>query len=135
MKLYADEARDLAPSTLWSAEFAGTTASAKREILKLDANKSLFDTPKPERLIERIVTIATSPGDLILDPYLGSGTTAVVASRLGRRYIGIERVAPVINEVALPRIRAAGGADPTLYMPERTGTAAYLQRVERNHLS
>ena len=49
-----------------------------------------FDTPKPERLLERILQIATNPGDLVLDSFLGSGTTAAVAHKMGRRWIGIE---------------------------------------------
>lgn len=51
---------------------------------------NIFDTPKPETLIERIVHIATNHGDLILDSFLGSGTTAAVAHKMGRKYIGIE---------------------------------------------
>ena len=49
-----------------------------------------FDTPKPERLIQRILTLATNPGDLVLDSFLGSGTTAAVAHKMGRRWIGVE---------------------------------------------
>ena len=49
-----------------------------------------FGTPKPERLIERVLHIATNSGDLVLDSFLGSGTTAAVAHKMGRRWIGIE---------------------------------------------
>ena len=49
-----------------------------------------FDTPKPEKLIKIVLMIATNPGDLVLDSFLGSGTTAAVAQKMGRRYIGIE---------------------------------------------
>lgn len=49
-----------------------------------------FATPKPERLVQRILHIATNPGDLVLDSFLGSGTTAAVAHKMGRRWIGIE---------------------------------------------
>ena len=51
---------------------------------------AVFDTPKPERLIHRVLHIATNPGDFVLDSFLGSGTTAAVAHKMGRRYIGIE---------------------------------------------
>ena len=51
---------------------------------------ALPDTPKPERLMQRILHIATDPGDLVLDSFLGSGTTAAVAHKMGRRWIGIE---------------------------------------------
>lgn len=80
----------MTPSTLWTASFAGTTASAKRHVLKLFPNERVFDTPKPEELLQRILEIATDPEDLVLDPYLGSGTTAAVAHKMGRRWIGIE---------------------------------------------
>jgi adenine-specific DNA-methyltransferase len=53
-------------------------------------NKDVFATPKPERLIERILTLASNPDDLILDSFLGSGTTAAVAHKMGRRWMGIE---------------------------------------------
>ena len=52
--------------------------------------ENAFETPKPERLLQRIIHIATNPGDLVLDSFLGSGTTAAVAHKMGRRYIGIE---------------------------------------------
>lgn len=54
------------------------------------AFESVFATPKPERLIQRILTLATNPGDLVMDSFLGSGTTAAVAQKMGRRWIGIE---------------------------------------------
>lgn len=79
------------PSTLWDAEFAGTSTTAKREILKLFPDERVFDTPKPERLLARVLEIATDRGDLVLDAYLGSGTTAAVAHKMGRRWVGIER--------------------------------------------
>ncbi|MCU1441306.1 MAG: putative restriction-modification system methyltransferase [Rhodoglobus sp.] len=104
LKRYAYESGDLAPSTLWLAEFAGDTAEAKKELLSEFPGESVFDTPKPERLLERIIAIATEPDDLVMDIYLGSGTTAVSALKLGRRFIGIESSAKVVNEVAVPRI-------------------------------
>ena len=77
------------PQTLWSYEDVGHTQDAKKETVKLFGNE-VFGTPKPERLIQRILHIATNPGDLVLDSFLGSGTTAAVAHKMGRRYIGIE---------------------------------------------
>ncbi len=59
--------------------------------------------------MERIVSIATKPGEVILDPYLGSGTTAVAAERLGRRWVGIEREARTVSTVSLPRLQSAVG--------------------------
>ena len=58
--------------------------------MALFGKDNIFDTPKPETLLERIIHIASNPGDLVLDSFLGSGTTAAVAHKMGRRYIGIE---------------------------------------------
>lgn len=67
----------------------GTSATGTAELKALFGSKT-FDTPKPERLIERILTLASQPGDLVLDSFLGSGTTAAVAHKMRRRWIGIE---------------------------------------------
>lgn len=88
-KTYLKDVGDRLPTNFWPYEEVGHTDEAKKEIRKL-FGKDLFDTPKPERLIERVLTIATQPGDLVLDSFLGSGTTAAVAHKMGRRYIGIE---------------------------------------------
>ena len=86
---YLSEVPGVIPWSWWPHEESGHNDEAKKEILAL-FNNELFDTPKPERLIERILTIATNPGDLVLDSFLGSGTTAAVAHKMGRRYIGVE---------------------------------------------
>ena len=78
------------PQTLWTYEEVGHTQDAKKETVALFGGEDVFTTPKPERLIERIMHIATNQGDLVLDSFLGSGTTAAVAHKMGRRYIGIE---------------------------------------------
>jgi len=68
---------------------------------------------KPERLVERVIAMATDEGDWVLDPFLGSGTTAAVAHKMGRRWIGIERGAQM-NEMCVPRLtRVVRGEDPT----------------------
>lgn len=114
LKRYVDEVADLAPSTLWLAEDVGDTATAKKELLRAVGGARPFDTPKPEALMERIIHIATDPGDLVLDPYLGSGTTAVVASRMSRPWVGIERQAVTVATVTLPRLAAASAPDPSV---------------------
>lgn len=77
--------------TLWGRNETGDNQEAKREIKAIfQEDKNPFDTPKPERLIERILLLGSNPGDLVLDSFLGSGTTAAVAQKMGRRYIGIE---------------------------------------------
>ncbi len=79
------------PATLWFHTEAGQNAEAKAEIRNLlSGNDEIFGTPKPERLIARILTTASNEGDLVLDSVLGSGTTAAVAQKMNRRYIGIE---------------------------------------------
>lgn len=85
------ENKGLTPETIWNADEVGTNDDAKKHQLALvDGEEKIFENPKPEGLIERILHIATSPGDLVLDSFLGSGTTAAVAHKMGRRWIGIE---------------------------------------------
>ena len=88
-KIYLKDQNGRVPETIWFAEEVGTTREANTEIKTLDFD-TLFDTPKPERLIERVLTLGSNPGDIVLDCFLGSGTTAAVAQKMGRRYIGIE---------------------------------------------
>lgn len=89
-RFLADREEGLIPDTLWRADDVGTTSDAKKHLLQLFKHKTLFDTPKPEALLERIIHISTRPGDVVLDAYLGSGTGAAVAHKTQRRYIGIE---------------------------------------------
>lgn len=86
-----DSTMGLTPPTLWIAADVGTTLAAKKHLLQIFPDAEVFDTPKPESLIQRILEIASDPGDLVLDAYLGSGTTAAVAVKTGRVFIGIER--------------------------------------------
>lgn len=91
IKKFLSEAKaGLTPETLWLADEVGTNDFAKKHLIELFRDIKLFDTPKPESLISRAIHIATNPGDLVLDSFLGSGTTAAVAHKMGRRYIGIE---------------------------------------------
>ncbi|CAH2571006.1 MULTISPECIES: site-specific DNA-methyltransferase [Planktothrix] len=77
------------PSTIWFYEEVGHTQDARREVLALNP-KNPFSTPKPEKLIQQILQIATNSGDLVLDSFAGSGTTGAVAHKMGRRWIMIE---------------------------------------------
>lgn len=86
-----DNAPGLTPETLWLASEVQTSKSAKKHLLQMFPHERVFDTPKPEQLIRRVLSIATNPGDYVLDAYLGSGTTAAVAHKMGRRYVGIEQ--------------------------------------------
>lgn len=89
-KTFLSEHEGVIPWTWWTNKEVGHSQEAKKEIIALFGMSNVFDTPKPERLIQRIIHIASNPGDLILDSFLGSGTTAAVAHKMGRRYIGIE---------------------------------------------
>ncbi|KVV03113.1 MULTISPECIES: site-specific DNA-methyltransferase [unclassified Pseudomonas] len=79
------------PRTWWSADDVGHNQEAKRDHLnKLLSGVEPFATPKPERLLQHILHIATNPGDLVLDSFAGSGTTGAVAHKMGRRWIMVE---------------------------------------------
>lgn len=89
-KVYLNEQQGRVSWSWWTNSEVGNTQESKREINALFGSADAFDTPKPERLIQRILHIASNPGDLVLDSFLGSGTTAAVAHKMGRRWIGIE---------------------------------------------
>ena len=102
----------LTPETLWPAVEVGTNDEAKKQLLRLFPNNGVFDTPKPEGLIRRVFEIATERGDLVLDAFLGSGTTAAVAHKLNRRYIGIEHGEHAVTHCAA-RLRLVVDGDTT----------------------
>lgn len=88
-KLFASEAKQgMSAPSIWDDVALNQHASA--EIEKIFGAKAAFETPKPERLMARIIHIASNPGDIVLDSFLGSGTTSAVAMKMGRRFIGIE---------------------------------------------
>ncbi len=89
-RIYADSRISKPPETIWSHQEVGSNRTSKIEIKSLFSDEKSFATPKPERLIHRVLTLATNPNDLVLDSFLGSGTTAAVAHKMGRRWIGIE---------------------------------------------
>ncbi len=90
IKKYPWEDEGLVPMSVWMSEDAGTTEDSKKEVLELFHEESPFATPKPEKLISQIIHIATKERDLVLDSFLGSGTTSAVAHKMNRQYIGIE---------------------------------------------
>jgi adenine-specific DNA-methyltransferase len=103
-RIYADSLRARPAETIWFQQDVGTNRTSKAEIKTLNLSEKAFDTPKPERLLQRIIHIATNPGDLVLDSFLGSGTTAAVAHKMGRRYIGIEMGDHAVTHV-VPRLK------------------------------
>ena len=92
--------------TIWMAQEVGSTDTARAELRA--AGVDGFRTPKPEALMRRVVELATGPGDLVVDLFAGSGTTAVAARELGRRWIVVERNPETVRDVLLPRLRASG---------------------------
>ena len=112
-KFWSEVQPGLVPTSIWPYDEVGTTGTAKGEILALFPSLTPFSTPKPEALIERILHIASDPGDVVLDCFLGSGTTAAVAHKMGRRWIGVEWLEDTVRDFALPRLRkVVQGADP-----------------------
>jgi adenine-specific DNA-methyltransferase len=110
-KFVAGEAH-VTPETLWRAEEVGTNDDAKKHLLALFDGEGRFDTPKPEALVARILQIATNPGDLVLDSFVGSGTTAAVATKMGRRWVAVE-VGDHATSCVVPRLRkVVDGEDP-----------------------
>ena len=103
IKRFLSEVKDgRVPQTLWPYEEVGHTQDAKKEVVSLFGD-DVFGTPKPERLIQRILHIATAPGDLVLDSFLGSGTTAAVAHKMNRQWIGVEMGQHAVTHCA-PRL-------------------------------
>lgn len=101
------------PQTLWLSDAVDTTRRAKNEIKQLFPGREPFDTPKPERLLHRIIHIGSNPGDIVLDCFVGSGTTAAVAHKMGRRWVAVEWSADTIETFTLPRLqKVVAGTDP-----------------------
>ena len=106
LKRFLSELKEgVVPTTFWNCADVGHNQEAKKELsLLFDDRADVFGTPKPERIMQRILTIATNPGDLVCDPFLGSGTTAAVAHKMGRRYIGVE-MGEHADTHCVPRLR------------------------------
>lgn len=89
-KFLAEMTQGLTADTWWEHEDAGSNKEASLDLKQLFPGEEVFGTPKPEKLMKRILDLATRREDLIMDSFLGSGTTAAVAHKMGRRWIGIE---------------------------------------------
>ena len=113
LKRYLDDiSQSRAPQTLWLNEDVGHNRTAKAEIRALFPESNPFATPKPERLMERIIQLGSDPGDIVLDCFAGSGTTAAVAHKMGRRWVTIERAPETVAEFTLPRLeKVVSGVD------------------------
>lgn len=104
-KFLCDAKLGLTPQTLWTGDEVGTTDSAKKHLLSLFSDdEKIFETPKPEALLKRIIEVASNQNDYVLDCFCGSGTTMAVAQKLGRHYIGIE-IGQQIIDLIVPRLK------------------------------
>lgn len=122
-KRFLSEVRGAVPQTIWAYGDVGHNQTAKNEIQALFPGQNPFTTPKPERLLERIIHIATNPGDVVLDVFAGSGTTAAVAQKMGRRWVTCELVEDTFNRFTRPRLeKVINGEDQggiSIQKPER----------------
>ena len=110
-KFISETSKGLTPHTLWRADEVGTTDSATKLLLQIFGGEAKFDSPKPPELIERVLRIATQPGDLILDSFAGSGTMGHAVLNLNkedggnRRFILVEMEQKIAREVTTIRVR------------------------------
>ncbi len=112
-KYLSDIQEGVVPKTWWPSDEVGSNQEARRDHLrKLLPDIEPFSTPKPERLLQRILHIATNPGDLVLDSFAGSGTTGAVAHKMGRRWIMVE-LGEHCHTHIIPRLKKViDGEDP-----------------------
>lgn len=109
---YLSETEGLVPWSWWPSEEVGHNDESKKEMLGLFPETDPFSTPKPERLMRRIIEIGSDPGDIVLDCFAGSGTTPAVAHKLGRRWVVVEREVKTLETFTLPRLaKVVAGKD------------------------
>lgn len=101
---YEDEQQKRPPETLWLNSEVGHNREAKAHLKRIFGPQP-FDTPKPERLLERILKISTDEDDLVLDCFAGSGTTGTAAHKMGRRFVLVERQQRTANEFIVKRLK------------------------------
>lgn len=89
-RIYEDTSKGRPPETIWPHSQVGSNRTSKAEVKAVFGSETTFTTPKPEGVMKLILDLATKAGDVVLDSFLGSGTTAAVAHKMARRYIGIE---------------------------------------------
>ncbi len=103
-RIYADSGTGRPPETIWTHSEVGSNRTSKAEVKAIFSAEVAFGTPKPEALLRRILEVASETDELILDSFLGSGTTAAVAHKMGRRWIGIEMGEHAVTH-CLPRLQ------------------------------
>jgi len=113
MKRFLSDVGDMVPRTLWNNLEVGSNRTSSNEMKALFPKVEAFATPKPERLLERIIHIGSNPGDVVLDAFAGSGTTAAVAHKMGRRWVTIEQQESTVDTFTRPRlVKVVDGQDP-----------------------
>jgi adenine-specific DNA-methyltransferase len=121
LKRFRSEVAGIVPMTWWPFAECGSTRNAKDELKRLFPGVEPFATPKPEKLLERILQITTNPGEVVLDCFLGSGTTAAVAQKMNRRWVGIERSSDTLSVFAIPRLEKVVTGDDAGGVTDLTG--------------
>ncbi len=115
IKKFLSEAKPgVVPATLWLHDEVGHNAEAKEEVRRLMdvGDAEVFLTPKPERLLKRVIELGSQPGDWVLDSFAGSGTTGAVAQKMGRRWIMVE-LGEHCHTHIIPRLKKViDGEDP-----------------------
>ena len=111
-KRFKSELGELVPTTIWMHEEVGNNREAKQEVTRIFGREDIFSTPKPERLVQRILHIATDLGDWVLDSFAGSGTTGAAAHKMGRHWVMVELGEHCRSHV-VPRLKKViDGDDP-----------------------
>jgi adenine-specific DNA-methyltransferase len=111
-RIFGDAESKRPPETIWPHYEVGSNRTSKAEVKALFGGSKTFETPKPERLIERILLLATNPGDWVLDSFAGSGTTGAVAHKMQRQWIMVE-LGEHCETLIVPRLKkVVDGNDP-----------------------
>lgn len=129
-----DVKQGITPVSIWLHTEVSHNQEARKEITSL-LDEADFATPKPEKLIQRIVHLGTNRNDIVLDFFMGSATTQAVAMKMNRRYIGIEQM-DYINTVSVPRLQKViegeqGGISKDVNW-QGGGSFVYVELMEKN---
>ncbi len=111
----------LVPWTWWPRDEVGDNQLARTEARALAGGRDTFATPKPERFLERIIHIGSNPGDIVLDCFGGSGTTAAVAHKMGRRWVTAEILPDTVASFTAPRLKKVVNGNDTGGVSSSTG--------------
>ena len=129
-KTYLSSMEGRAIEDLWFQSEVGSNDEAKNEIKALFPGRNAFSTPKPERLLERVIHIATDPGDIVLDCFGGSGTTAAVAQKMGRRWVTCELLESTFETFTKPRLEKVVRGEDTGGITRSKGERVAADGVE-----